>query len=536
MSDYELDEVDAFHAEKDKILLSQGVKRRQRDESSDEEVMGIDSDSGSEDDDSQDEEFFGKRDEDEDAQEEEGAWGDRKSNYYGADNLEDDETAKQIEQEAMRQQKKHLEQLQMDDYGDEQMEEEWTKSASKHDMGDVEEEAYTQQQTMNDISALDQKSKRKYLTTSHPEFIPLTKELTKWKPLLDALEVSHSTEVSSVQYTALSAYLGAIASYLAIFIALSKEDEPFTMKDHPVMESILSTKELWRQASEIEDVDDSEQEDADMEDADMEDEEVFDSASENLHITHDDSQSEAFTDEEIQQDSESSDSELDIDVSKPREFKRAHQAAITEDFAEGTMAEVDEEEKKARKKTLRFYTSKIDQRSRKKDERYTGDEDLPYKERLFERQQRLIEEARQRGVENDEGAELDDYESEGEPVDAMDDTLYNQVKQSKDESKVKRREAHDTAVRAAKEGRLAELKETVDDDGKRAVNYQILKNKGLTPHRNKDNRNSRVKKRKKYEKAQKMLKSVRAVYEQPKGAYAGEKTGIKKNLSKSVKF
>lgn len=539
--DFGMDDVDAFHAEQDKIMLDQGLKRKQRrDDSSDEEVMDIDSQDSQdeEDDDSQDEQFFGKQHPEEDLEsEEEGAWGDKKGNYYGADDIENEETAKHIEQEALRQQKKHLEQLNMDDYVDEEMEQEWTKSAKIHDLGDLAKDTKTTQ-SLQDLSSLDSSSKKKYLSTAHPEFIPLTKELIKWNEQLQSLQKTHKEdEVSDVKFIALSAYLGAISSYLAIFIALSQEDEPFSMKSHPVMESILSTKEVWRQANELEFVEVEEpQENEDEQASEVEEieEEVYDSASEDIP------QQESDSEEEEEDDQEQEDSDLDIDVSKPRIFKKVQQSTITEDFAEGEIAEVDAEEKKRRKKTLRFYTSKIDQQGRKKDEKYGGDEDLPYKERLFERQQRLIEEARQRGMQHDGGAELDDYESDhetnAEKTAQLDDSLYQSVKSSKDESKLKRREAHDMAVRAAKDGRLAELQEIVGDDGKRAVNYQILKNKGLTPHRNKDNRNSRVKKRKKYEKAQKKLKSVRAVFEQPKGAYDGEKTGIKKNLSKSVKF
>ena len=59
----------------------------------------------------------------------------------------------------------------------------------------------------------------------------------------------------------------------------------------------------------------------------------------------------------------------------------------------------------------------------------------------------------------------------------------------------------------------------------------------VTPHRKKEYRNSRVKKRKQYEKAQKKLKSVRQVYDaNNRGPYEGEKTGIKKGLSRSVKL
>ncbi|CEP25178.1 unnamed protein product [Cyberlindnera jadinii] len=537
--DYGLDDVDAFHAEKDKILLSQGIQQRGRrsqydDDESDEQVMDIDS--GDEDEDSQDEEFFGKKHSDEElGSEDEGAWGDKKSNYYGADDLEDEEAAKEIEQEALRQQKKHLQQLNMDDYVDEEMELEWTKSAKEHDFGDLKKQELEQEET--DIASMDAKTKKKYLTASHPEFIPLAKELAKWKPVLDSLSKNSKDEVVVAKYLALSAYLGAISSYFALFRAFSLEGEPFTMKDHEVMELILSSKEVWRQANELEEGH-VEPEEAEHQEEEDEEEEFhsFDEDNQQYEIEEDSEDAKELD----QQEDESSDSELDIDISKPRVFKQAKQPTISEDFAEGEIADVDAEEKKTRKKTLRFYTSKIDQQARKKDEKFSGDQDIPYKERLYQRQQRLIEEARQRGLQQDQGAELDDYESEDEKTvsqsNGLDDSLYQQVKSSRDASKTKRREAHDLAVRAAKEGRLAELQENIGEDGKRAVNYQILKNKGLTPHRKKDNRNSRVKKRKKYEKAQKKLKSVRAVFEQPTGAYAGEKTGIKKNLSKSVKF
>lgn len=40
-----------------------------------------------------------------------------------------------------------------------------------------------------------------------------------------------------------------------------------------------------------------------------------------------------------------------------------------------------------------------------------------------------------------------------------------------------------------------------DTDGKRAITYQISRNKGLTPKRKKEQRNPRVKHRKKFRKA-----------------------------------
>lgn len=71
---------------------------------------------------------------------------------------------------------------------------------------------------------------------------------------------------------------------------------------------------------------------------------------------------------------------------------------------------------------------------------------------------------------------------------------------------------------------------------KRAITYQMAKNKGLTPHRKKEQRNPRVKHRNKYRKAKITRKtSVREVRTEL-SRYAGEITGIKSNVKKSVKI
>ena len=91
---------------------------------------------------------------------------------------------------------------------------------------------------------------------------------------------------------------------------------------------------------------------------------------------------------------------------------------------------------------------------------------------------------------------------------------------------------------AARDGKLLELQneESIGENGKRAIGYQIMKNKGLTAKRKKENRNARVKKRKKYDVAKKKLKSIRAVYTGQQGPYQGELTGISKKISRSVKL
>lgn len=116
--------------------------------------------------------------------------------------------------------------------------------------------------------------------------------------------------------------------------------------------------------------------------------------------------------------------------------------------------------------------------------------------------------------------------------------FFNDAQKEKDEKKESRKEAHKTALIAAREGNLQGLQreESIGENGKRAIGYQIMKNKGLTARRKKENRNARVKKRNKYDTAKKKLKSVRAVYEGQKGPYVGELTGISKRVSRSVKL
>ena len=79
-----------------------------------------------------------------------------------------------------------------------------------------------------------------------------------------------------------------------------------------------------------------------------------------------------------------------------------------------------------------------------------------------------------------------------------------------------------------------------DDDGledeRRAITYQIAKNKGLQPKRNKLQRNPRVKHRHKFEKAKVRRKGqVREVRKEVK-KYGGEVSGINMRVKKGVKL
>lgn len=116
--------------------------------------------------------------------------------------------------------------------------------------------------------------------------------------------------------------------------------------------------------------------------------------------------------------------------------------------------------------------------------------------------------------------------------------FFNSIQDEKKARKQAKLEAHKQALIAARDGKLLELaeQESIGVDGKRAIGYQIMKNKGLTAKRKKENRNARVKKRNKYDAAKKKIKSIRAVYTGQQGPYVGELTGISKKISRSVKL
>ncbi|SCU81361.1 LAME_0B06700g1_1 [Lachancea meyersii CBS 8951] len=575
-----LNEVDDFAAKREKVLLDRAGLSNQSDEDDDEhlldddeeeEVLGVESDESEQEKESEEEEqldgeaafrqVFGRKMDvgaAEDAEEggdamidNDTAWGSTKSEYYGADDLDDDETAKEIEKEALRQQRKHLADLDMNDYLDEEVEQDWAQSAKKYSLGQFQDATNAQKSSdttskASDILTMTSEAKEKLLRTWCPEFFPLSKELARWSPEFDQLKSQpESSDATRLKIAALSSYLGIISSYFAILLhEVQTNDEFKGMKDHPIMESILTCKEIWRQAQELPDnVLEEDQQQQESEDEAVSDLETLD---EELLQSHKNSESTEPSDHESVNEDEAGDA-FDIDITKSRvnkNNKAALPSAEVDDFAETETADVDAQEKKARKKTLRFYTSKIDQQENKKIDRYKGDDDIPYKERLYERQQRLLEEARKRGQAAPGGAQLDaqEYDSEDEKTaeainKGSSSDYYSAIKQVGANKKEVRKKAHRNAVLANRSGKLAELAGEMDDNTKRAVGYQIMKNKGLTPHRKKDNRNSRVKKRKKYDKAQKKLKSVRAVYSGGQnGSYEGEKTGIKKNLTRSVRF
>ena len=72
--------------------------------------------------------------------------------------------------------------------------------------------------------------------------------------------------------------------------------------------------------------------------------------------------------------------------------------------------------------------------------------------------------------------------------------------------------------------------------GKRAITYQISKNKGLTVQRKKENRNPRVRHRNKYARALVKRKSRVPTARTEEERYTGEPTGIRSGQKRSIKL
>lgn len=235
-----------------------------------------------------------------------------------------------------------------------------------------------------------------------------------------------------------------------------------------------------------------------------------------------------------------------------------YDSAVIDAYGETTsLQRTDAADKSARKKSLRYHTSKIESASaRRKGARSQalgGDDDIPYRVRKKE----SLANVKNRGQ---GGEDLDENEPESrkrmKDKDGGDEgaedanAYYELVKKQVNSKKGQRKAEYEAMVEAARYVLLCFLVSFVlhvfcspdfDEDtssGPRSLTQAILANKGLTPHRPKSVRNPRVKKRLKFEKANKRISSQKAVYKggiSESGRYDGEKSGISKVI-KSIRL
>ncbi len=507
-----------------------------------------------------------QQEEDEDAE----GWGTSRKDYYDNDEIQTEADALAEEAEAKRLQQKRLQKMSEADFGFD--ESEWLDAGADDEDGDVVTEVLKDVEITPDMGP---KERLRILQTRYPEFDKLANELLQLQPVLADLQQqlasesnSKSTSHTVVKSRALAAYVASLSMYFAIITSPARSGggegkalDPAELRDHPVMDSLVSCRELWLKAKSLkapETVDVSDYESAE-EDQILQTNQKADRPSkktkkERARLAA--AEEAAALRTQRLEEAEEGLADLSYLIPKVRKSSKKSKAiAIADDDSdfgeEETMDAKSAEEKAAKKKSLRFYTSQITQKANKRagaGRDAGGDADLPHRERLRDRQARLNAEAEKRGKKLDEygrgGADLggESYDGDNgvaEQVREDEDEYYDMVARVSKSKKLDKEQKIEAIKQAKAEGGLVRVVEgEMDEEGKRAIGYVIEKNKGLAPKRKKDVRNPRVKKRKKYEEKKKKLASTRAVYKggEERGGYGGEKTGIKAGLVKSIKL
>ena len=561
-------------------------------EPSDEEVLGYSSESEDEDDiesdtalqksavgASSDVEVEVEEEEDEDA----GGWGSSRKDYYGNDQIQTQEDAEMEEAELKRLQAKKLQKMTDADFGFD--ENEWLDSGDEEADGDVVTEV------LKDIeitAEMGPEERLRILQTRYPEFEFLADEFLQLQPVLQSLQQEAESDrgpskselsppsATVIRCRALAAYMASLTMYFAILTSPVKSDitqartlDPADLRDHAVMHSLLQCRDLWlkvksmKAPAPIQLVSEDESLagldippiNGELDTIGAEFSKMSKKSKRERARQTAAAEAAALRAEQIRLAEE----ELaDLDTLLPKSRKSTKKSSKTvavadddSDFGEEeTMDAKAAAEKAQKKKSLRFYTSQIVQKANKRagaGRDAGGDVDVPYRERLKDRQARLNAEAESRGKKLDEygrgaalgGSSGDEDEADANEVRDEEDEYYDMVAKASKKRKDDRDEKYGAIAKAKVEGKMVRVVEgEVGEDGKRAIGYVIEKNKGLAPKRKKDVRNPRVKKRKKFEEKKKKLGSTRAVYKggEERGGYGGEKTGIKSGLVKSIKL
>lgn len=158
--------------------------------------------------------------------------------------------------------------------------------------------------------------------------------------------------------------------------------------------------------------------------------------------------------------------------------------------------------------------------STKKQRAASGESDLPLKDSLGQR--RLKYESR---ISYPPAEEVEE-----EPLERVEDETYQAAK-----SALESKQAAKKSLYGYKE--MSAVPRTDERaSGKRKTSYEIEKNRGLTPHRKRDFKNPRKKHRLQHQKALVRRRGQVQDVRSSDGPYGGESTGIKRNVSKSVRL
>ncbi|KAJ8551846.1 hypothetical protein K7X08_028289 [Anisodus acutangulus] len=207
--------------------------------------------------------------------------------------------------------------------------------------------------------------------------------------------------------------------------------------------------------------------------------------------------------------------------------------ATPDDFDDDTIGAGDDRETQSINKLSRLVTPQV-----ARPKVISGDDDLPKRDDIGERRRkhemRVLAGA---GVEpfDDVKDEHGDHASDDVAATSDDSEMDSDLEYYREVEK-----QHSAKV-AAKEKMYSRSLATLLApetlvDGKRQINYQMEKNRGLTRNRKKQDKNPRKKYRGKHEKAQKRREGQVQKIKKPSGPYGGETTGINAGTSRSIRF
>ncbi|KAI0338936.1 hypothetical protein BDW22DRAFT_1401037 [Trametopsis cervina] len=534
--------------------------------------------------------------------EEEEGWGRSKSAYYSSNaaelESEDEEANEMEEQEAKRLQAKAREAMVDEDFGLADL----TLADAMEQEGDFDEPVPSVQ-----LQSLpqDKQGLLRHLQKTSPETLALAGDwdsaariLIRTQQQIVALQDDRNMDAISsgmlhLYYQALLQYAATLAFYLYLRSSEKYTEHPESLRSHPIMSRLLTLKQsvstfedLGVGESDYEDDDESDSEDGDENSlikrlrgvppdeldallAELQEMkgmngdssvQTLSTGGEGAAKPKKSKKSKSAEKEEppkkkrkTEKDSKSTPKLPVFDLEEPdfptktKPSARPSTNGDTDAFGEFTTLQVaDAQDKAARKRTLRFHTSKIEGASARRDRARAamgGDDDLPWRNRQKEKEEKLRKAAQKSRLGGDD---LDDEDpeprpetnkkrrrdetenaSDGDDGDGAADDYYDLVKRKSKEKKEKKKADYEAIQAAERESLMAEQ----SAEGPRSVSRAIMKNRGLTPKRPKSVRNPRVKKRQRYETAKKKVSSQRAVYKgglAATGKYEGEKSGISK--------
>ncbi|PWA91951.1 Sas10 C-terminal domain-containing protein [Artemisia annua] len=538
------------------------------------------------------------QDDDEDDQDKSVAWGKGKNMYYETSKGDSSEEDDEEEKEVLRLQKEKTNLLSNADYGiEEHSEEEPTfeeslskgKSRSKAVVGrDAKDESDTEV-VMKDPSALSKEEQMDIVYNSAPELVGLLAELndaveqleTKVDPVLSKLKEEKNVNKSGIQYMELKKQL--LLSYCqAITFHLLLKSEGHSVHDHPVLGRLVEIKSLLDKMKPVDENLSFEVEDflkkhattTTTVDSPME----IEAIDSNPVISNSETpktQTEPYVEPKLVK----IDSAKDIGNGGKRKRQNEQlglqsvemlkvRAALEEKLKQKGVYNSKATKTDTVKKNLKPINGKLAARDDfdddvfdngqnksnakassklsqlvtqlKKPRVISGDDDLPKRDDIGERRRkhemRVLASA---GIQSDDDLQDDEPETleDDEANDTNEDGETDSESDLYQETKLKRDAK--LAAKAQKYSRTAPSALAAPEtqlDGKRHINYEMEKNRGLTRKRNKEIKNPRKKYKLKHKKKEVARKGQVREHRLPNGTYGGEGHGINTNTSRSIRF